>query len=467
LRDAVPAVVTTRRKLGAWMTTALVIGNIIGAGVFMLPSALAPFGWNGLFAWGLTLPGALCLAWVFATLARHLPDAGGAYGHIRVALGEGPSFVAAWGYWVSVWVANAAIATGGVSYLGRLVPAVESTPALGATITASVVIGLTWVNSRGARTAGWVQGFTTVVKLLPFAALPVLIAQRTLAEGGAALLPFDAGTVSLGATTAAMAFTLYAMLGLESASVPADQVEAPARTIPRATMVGTTLAALVTVMASSAVVLLMAPADITVSQAPVADFVAASWGPMAGAAIAACVVVSAYGCLNGWILLAAETPAVMAAAGQLPAWWGVRNAHGAPIRALLTSSTLTGVLIVATFSRTLAGAFAFASLLATTTILALYLLAPLAALRMMRDGRLPRSVGLTVATFGSIVFVALALLGAGREAVGWGLLLLGAGWPLHRLMAHRASRDARRPPATGVSAALSAPLTARPVEDLP
>ena len=102
----------TAPRIGFWVATALVVGNVIGAGIFLLPATLAPFGWSGVIGWFVTLAGALCLAWVFAQLSRHLPDAGGAFGFMRLALGDVPAFIGAWGYWVSVWVANAAIATG-------------------------------------------------------------------------------------------------------------------------------------------------------------------------------------------------------------------------------------------------------------------------------------------------------------------------------------------------------------------
>ena len=120
--------ITAKHKLGLLGATCLVVGNIIGVGVFMLPPSLAPFGWNTITGWALTLSGSLCLAWVFAVQARQLPHAGGATGILGVALGPGPAFVTAWGYWISAAAANAAIAIGGVSYLGRLIPALTASP---------------------------------------------------------------------------------------------------------------------------------------------------------------------------------------------------------------------------------------------------------------------------------------------------------------------------------------------------
>ncbi len=426
------------------MATALVVGNIIGAGVVMLPVSLAPYGWNSILGWLVTLVGALCLAWVYASLARHLPNAGGAVGYMQMTLGDGAAFVGAWGYWISIWVANAAIAIGGLAYLGQVVPVVAQQPLLGGAVTAAVLALLTWANARGTRTAGWVQAITTIVKLLPFAALPVLVVARLRTHGVATVLPLHAGDLSLGSATAAATLTLYSMLGLESAAIPADAVERPEVTVPRATMIGTWVAGLVSLFACSAIILLMPAAAVIASPAPLVDFVTRDWGPGAATAVALCVMISAYGCLNGWVLLAGELPAAMAQTGALPPWWGVRNRHGAPRNALLVSSALTAALIVANFSKSLSAAFTFAILLATSTILAMYLFCAVAVLVLQRRGTLPRSRGLQASAVGAILFVLWALAGAGWAANLWGVVLIAAGWPLHRLMRARAAAAAAR-----------------------
>ncbi len=111
-------VAPVRRALGFWTCLALVMGNIIGAGVFMLPASLAPYGWNAVFGWIVTIAGGLCLAFTFAHLAAAMPEAGGPYAYTRAAFGPGAGFVVAWSYWISLWVGNAAIATAGVGGSG-------------------------------------------------------------------------------------------------------------------------------------------------------------------------------------------------------------------------------------------------------------------------------------------------------------------------------------------------------------
>ena len=421
------------RKFGFWMASALVVGNVIGAGIFLLPATLAPYGWNSVLGWCITLAGALCLAWVFAQLSRYLPDAGGAFGFMQLSLGDGPAFIGAWGYWVSVWVANAAIATGAISYLSRLVPSVETTAGVAPILTCGVVWLLTWVNLRGVRTVGWVQMGTTIVKLLPFVAVLALVVVRLGAEGTGALAPLDPQTLSLGGATAAATLTLYSMLGIESAAIPADRVENPARTVPAATMFGTWLTGILSVVCCSAVVLMLPAADVAGSTAPFALFIARSWGDWAAAFVAICAVVSCYGALNGWVLLSGELPAAMADHGRLPAWFGVRNARGAPVRAVLLSSVLTSALVLLNFSQSMASVFTFAILLATATNLVLYLFCALGALRLMRRGAVPASRLLVLASGGAAVFSVWALYGAGWSALGWGAVLLLCGYPVFRL----------------------------------
>ncbi|HEX4933111.1 MAG TPA: amino acid permease, partial [Gemmatimonadaceae bacterium] len=411
---------TAAPRIGFWVASALVVGNIIGAGIFLLPATLAPFGWSGVIGWLVTLAGALCLAWTFSELSRHFPDVGGAFGFMRLALGDVPAFIGAWGYWVSVWVANAAIATGATAYLTRLTPAVEQVPGVAPAVTIGALWVLTWANLRGVKVAGGVQLVTTILKLIPFVAVLGLVAMRLLRDGGGALAPLEAGAIDASQIVAATTLSLYAMLGLESAAVPADRVKDPARTIPRATMFGTWLTGLISVICCSAVVLMLPAREVAQSSAPFALFLSQSLGAASGAFIAVCAIVSAWGALNGWVLLTGELPAAMADSQRLPAWFGARNRHGAPARSMVLSSVLTSLLVLANYSRSIASLFAFAVLLATATSLVLYLFCSLAAVVFMRQGRMPASWSLRIAAVGATIFAVWAFAGAGREALAWG-----------------------------------------------
>jgi basic amino acid/polyamine antiporter, APA family len=424
-------------KLGPWTATALVVGNIIGVGVFTLPASLAPYGWGSLLGWALTLVGALCLAWVFALLARHLPEGGGAIGVVRRAFGPEIGFLTAWGYWISVWVANAVIAIGGVSYLGRLLSPIEHSRPLAGAIGLAVLWILTAINLRGPRAAGVLQLITTLLKLWPFLATFFVAIMLVLASAPAPVQPFDRAQFSFSAATATATLTLYAMIGIESAAVPASAVENPTVTVPRATMAGTMLSGLLNMLLSMSLVALMPRAQLSASSAPLVDFLSGRLGSVPVALVSVAVVISAFGCLNGWVLLSGETAAGLAESGDLPAWWGRRNERGAAVTSLLVSSTLTSVLLVVNASGRFENVWTFAMLLSTATSLVLYLLIPLAALQFAARGLLPRTTGLRITAIGAALFALWALAGAGRDALIWGAVLMAAGWPLYRLVQRR------------------------------
>src|SRR6478609_328398 len=117
-----PPKVSTGAKLGLVATTSLVIGNMIGSGVFLLPSSLAPYGLLSLVGWAITTTGAVLFALVFARLAQILVGTGGPYAYTRAAFGDFMGFWIAWGYWIALWAGNAAIAVAFVGYVAAFFP---------------------------------------------------------------------------------------------------------------------------------------------------------------------------------------------------------------------------------------------------------------------------------------------------------------------------------------------------------
>jgi APA family basic amino acid/polyamine antiporter len=427
-----------RRVLGIWMCLALVMGNMIGSGVYLLPASLAPLGWNGVFGWLVTIAGALCLAYIFASLSRVLPRAGGPYAYSRAAFGPFAGFLVAWSYWCSLWVGNVAIATGVVAPLSTLVPGVEENSVL---VTCAMIWAMTAVNCYGAQLAGRVQLVLTIIKALPLAAVVLLAA--LVIGGGAALPPLRAEDIRLtgeASIAAAGALTLWAFLGLESATVPAEKVQDPARTIPRATLIGTAVTGAIYLFACSSVALLLPPDQAAQSGAPLADFVGRYWGVAAGQWIALFAVISAFGALNGWILLQGEMPWAMARDGVFPRFLAHTSRRGTPVRAHLTSSVLLTVVLMLNYTKSMAELFTFLILLATTASLVPYLVCALAALKLRpAAGRwLP-----TVAVAGA-VYALWAIWGAGTDAIGPWLILIAIGIPVYWLM--RRSAAANQPP---------------------
>jgi APA family basic amino acid/polyamine antiporter len=414
------------------MCLALVVGNVIGTGIFLLPAQLAPYGVNALFGFGVTIAGSLCLAFVFAALARGMPEADGAYDYVAGAIGAPAAFFVLWSYWISLWVTNAAIAIGAVSYLTVLAPGLRAVPAAGPLLAIGFVILFTGIASLGARASGGVQLVTAILKILPLAAV-IVLGFALLGGGTHEAQPLAPLPVSGGSIAGAAALSLWVMLGFESAVMPAGKVRDPARTIPRATLAGTLLVGLIYLFATASVFLLL-PFEVAArSDAPFSDLVARHWGAGAGSAIAAFAAISALGALNGWVLLQAEVPLGLARAGIFPRSFARVNRAGMPVFGQWLGCALTTLLIGTNLSRGLAGVYAFMILLATVATLVLYAAASASALALLRRRRLSGVLLALAATLGG-VYSLWTLWGAGAEAVGWGAALLASGVPVYLLM---------------------------------
>lgn len=420
------------KELGFWMCTALVVGNTIGIGIYVLPASLAPYGFNAMLGWGITVLGMTVLARVFARLAREFPAADGPFAYIEATSGRLPAFVATWCYWVSCWIANAAIAIGVAGYLGKVVPALEAVPQVIPTLALLWLCVL--VNLLGVRAGGRVQVATTVVKLLPMGLLIVLGAWLLVTEPAAYVQHPPSTPISLEALVAASTIALFAMLGIESAAVPAGRVRDAERTIPRATMAGTLLTAAIYVAVSSMALLLIPQQQLGASSAPFADLLDGLMGAGNGRVLALFVVVSGLGALNGWTLLAGELTASLARHGSLPAALARTNSWGAPQVGLLLVGVLATTMVLMNYSKTMVEAFTFLTLVVTAANLPLYLLCAFALVVLWRrgTGRMPGPL-LALGVLGS-GYAIFALVGLGWEPFLWALALGAAGALLSKLL---------------------------------
>ncbi|WP_216207361.1 amino acid permease [Amycolatopsis aidingensis] len=443
------------RGLGLWAATALVVGNMIGSGVFLLPSSLASFGAVSLLGWLFTSVGAVLLALVFARLGRRYPDVGGPYAYTRRAFGDFLGFQTAWGYWIAIWAGNAAIAVAFVGYLAHFFPVLAGNRLAAMLVALAAVWGVTAVNALGVRQGGIVQVVTTVLKLVPLLAVALIV--PFFAEP-ANFVPFNASEQSgFGAVTAAAALTLWAFIGIESATVPAGDVREPRRTIPRATLIGTVLTAVVYVLGTIAVLGVVPRGVLTESTAPFADAAGSVFGGWAGYAVAAGAVVAAFGALNGWVLLQGQVPLAAARDGLFPKAFARTSRTGTPVFGLVVSSVLVSVLMAMNYTATLVEQFTFVILLATLTTLVPYAYSAMAQLMLLLTDR-ERVTPRRLAGHGLVAVLAFAysvwaIAGAGYEVMAKGLLLLLAGMPVYVWLVHRGRRADRAPAPAGTDGA--------------
>ncbi|MEU6007191.1 amino acid permease [Streptomyces sp. NPDC047453] len=432
------------RRFGLPVATALVMGNIIGGGIFLLPASVAPYGTVSLVAFGVLTLGAIALALVFGRLAERNPRTGGPYVYAREAFGDFAGFLAAWAYWITTWVSNAALAVAAVGYLDVLVPVG------GHRWTACLAaLALQWLpalaNFAGTRYVGAVQFVATVLKFVPLLLVAVgglfFFDPRNLG-------PFhEGGGSTIGAVSAAAAILLFSYLGVESAAVSAGEVKDARRNVGRATVIGTTGAALVYLLGTLSVFGTVAHDRLVKSTAPFSDAVNAmfggSWG---GWAVALAALVSMTGCLNGWTLLSAQTPYAAARDGLFPAAFA-RRRRGVPTFGVAVTVVLASLLTVYNYTSGSAKVFEVLVLVTTFTATVPYLLAAAAQIFHLVSGRRERVdrarlVRDAVVAGGAAAFSLWLVAGAGYAAVYQGVLFLFAGVLVYAVMAARRNRAA-------------------------
>jgi APA family basic amino acid/polyamine antiporter len=423
-------------QIGFWMAVALVMGNMIGSGVFLLPSSLAPFGGLSLIGWVVSAAGAVLLALVFVRLARFNPAAGGPYAYTRQAFGDLAGFLVAWGYWISVWSGLADLAVAFVGYLDPFIPSLVRAPVPAALLAVAALWLLTGVNVWGVRAAASVQLVTTILKILPL--IIVGIAGFFAFHPSHFAIPdTSVGGLTRGVTSCAT-LTLWAFTGLECATVAAGSIRDPERTVPRATLVGTVLAAVIFIVCTAGVMGVLDPAVLAHSTAPFADAARTLAGNGAANFIALGAATACFGALNGWILVAGQLPLAVAQDGLFPRVFGRISRRGTPALGMIIGSALATALIAMNYSRGLVNLFTFIILLSTLGMLLPYPLGSVAGFVLRREPmtggdkrRLPWSTGAAVIASLAVLYSLWAIGGAGADVVSWGFILLMAGLPVY------------------------------------
>jgi basic amino acid/polyamine antiporter, APA family len=418
-----------KREIGLGMAIALVMGNMIGSGVFLLPASLAPYGGVSLLGWGVSAAGSVMLALVFAQLARANPAAGGPYAYTRQAFGDLPAFLVAWGYWISIWCSTAALAVAFIGYLDPFIPSIVRSPVAAGAFAIAMIWLLTFVNILGLRTAGRVQVLTTALKILP---LLVIGVAGLLSFAPARFAIAEPNIPTLGShLMTTITLTLWAFLGLECATIPAGSVVDPGRTIPRATIIGTLLAAAVYILSTAGVMSAVAPATLATTTAPFADAARALFGDTAAAVVAIGAAISSFGALNGWILIVGQLPLAVAEDGLFPRPFARLSSRQTPATGMLIAAVLSTVLVAMNYSQGLVKLFTFMILLSTLSTLVPYTFCALAMLIPNGSSSAPpRRPAMAIVAGLALVYSLVAIVGAGMETIIWGAVLLAVGVPV-------------------------------------
>lgn len=418
------------RVFGFWTATSLVLGNMIGSGIFYLPASLAHVGPISILGWMITAVGAVCLAYVFSKLSLHNPQAGGPFSHTRQAFGDQMGFFMAWGYWIMTWSSNAAVSLAFVSYFSHFFPFFAESRIASFCLATFLIWFTTLLNCRNLKYGGFVQVLTVIIKISPLIAVAVV---GWYFVEPANYIPFNPNfETPISAINAAAAITMWAFIGLESATVPAENVENPAKTISRATLFGTLLGALIYIIVTTVVFGLIPTPELAGSNAPFVDAATKIFGAWVAPIIGFCVLVSIFGGLNGWIIMQGQIPYALAKEGLFPKAFDKLSENGTPVFGLVFTSILMTVLMSMNYSKALVTQFNNMILIGTIMTLGTYLSSALASVKLLKHSYI---VKLKPAIYLAVIlgsgYCVWAILGAGLENLSICFIAYVCGIPVY------------------------------------
>ncbi len=343
------------RKIGPFLATVLVVSNMVGSGIFLLPATLATVGSITVVGWAIGSVGALLVGLVLAKLAQVAPEAGGPCAYAAEAMGRYMGFQSSGLYWVSTWIGNIAVAVAAVGYLATFFPSLSS-PMHFALAQVGIIWLLTLANIVGPRFVCQIETAAVTVGLVPILLVVV---------GGWWFFHPEVFHASWNMThepavkviPGSLILLFWAFTGLEAASIATAVVDNPRRNVPIATISGVLIAAVIYTGSCSVIMGLIPAAQLAKSSAPFADAVAVMLGPVAGALVALAALFKSCGTLGGQILIAAQTAKAGADRGLFPAIFGRVDRGGVPVPNLLLIAVLMTGIVFATQSPTVGEQF--------------------------------------------------------------------------------------------------------------
>lgn len=429
-----------KKEISLFMATMLVCGNMIGSGVFMLPSTLAQVSGPGatIIAWILTTIGSVLIAISFANLGTKYPSTGGSYQYTKEAFGDFAGFLSAWLYWNGSWIGNAAIIVAITSYASAVIPILNN-PMASIIFSSSILWIFTLVNLAGVKKAGKIQSFVTVFKI-GFFALFIIVAFLNFDSSN--ILPLYPDGKGLSTVPLAATSTLWAFVGLESATVAAGELKDPERNVRKSTIYGIIIAAAIYLLISIGSMGAMNNLELSKSSAPLTDILTNALGNGIGKILTIAVVVCILGTVIGWLLATARVSYAAGVDGVFPKFFGkVSNKTGAPVNSLIFGSVLVNILLVMNFQKGMVDTFTFITILATLSYLPVYLLSVAAEMMLAFKGESEFNFKIfikkSILPLLAFIYVIWTIYGSGAETVMWGFILMLIGIPVYIYNYHK------------------------------
>lgn len=427
-----------KKELGIVIATALVVGNMMGSGIFMLPATLASKAGPGpvMLAWLLTGAGSILLALSFASLGSKIPKTGGPYEYAKLAFGDFMGFENAWLYWNGSWIGNAAIITAIASYTGTLIPIINNNHLVAFLYTSAILWIFTIINILGTKKAGITQTVITIFELLLFIFFIGVAAAHFNPSFVQNMFPKNKGIETI---PAAAASTLWAFIGFETASVAAGEIKNPEKNIKISTILGMSIAIIMYMAINFFAMGAMPQNMLAKSSAPIVDILSQFLGKGISNVILVASIISVLGTTVGWILATARMSYAAGKDKVFPEIFAVVHPkYNTPYVSLIISAVLANILLAMNYSQSLLAAFNFMILLATLAYLPMY--ATTAAAEIILLVKIEGKVNVWKFIKKSIIpllgfaYAVWTIYGSGAETVMYGFLLILFGVPFYLYM---------------------------------
>ncbi len=427
-----------QKKMSLMQLTFIVAVNMMGSGIIMLPANMAQVGAISLLSWLVTALGSMAIAYGFAQAGVFNQRPGGLSAYAEDAYGKAGYFQVSFLYFISLAIANVAVAISAVGYLAAFIPWLSSTP-VASTVGVIALLWLTTIaNFGGAGITGRIGAVTVWGVILPVGAISIIgwywFSSETFA---AAWNP--QGLSLMEGMGSSIALTLWAFLGMESAAQNSAAVENPKRNVPLACMLGTLGAAAIYILSTTVIQGIVPNAELAQSTGPFGLAYAQMFNPTVGNIVMALAVMACIGSLLGWQFTLAQTAKAAADENMFPRFFSKVNAMGAPITGMIIMGFVQSAMALSTISPNLSKQFSALVNLAVVTNVLPYIIALSALMVIMQAAKVPQGpyrFNVLVAVV-ALVYSIYALWASGFEAVMGGMLVMGVGYVVWGFMAPR------------------------------
>ena len=418
------------RVIGFWKGWSIAVGCAIGSGIFMMPTMLAPYGLLGFGGWLVAGAGSILVALTMARLVKRIPKTGGPYVYVNEGLGTFSGFIIAWTYWVACVSAIAGISIAFVGYLGFFLPQIANSQINALLASLLLIWIIVFLNIRSLEISSKFQLISTLLKLLPLIFIVLLGASNFNVNNLPELNPNNLHPISLIATVTTL--VMWSFIGIETATVPADNVINPQETIPKVLIASVITILVLYILVSIAIAALVPTSELLNSSAPFALAASKILGVTGGTIVSLGALISTLGSLNANTLTAGNLSLAAARDGLLPSKFVILSKNGTPIFTYLLTGAFVSILLILNYTKGIVNAFVFMAMLSTLSTLIAYAFCAIAEFKFSRadEKNLQRNNALLISC-GTFLYAFFAIWGAGIEMIIYSIILILIGTPIY------------------------------------